>query len=122
MRLRQACRALSVFAVLAFVAAGSAAAADERGIDPNQGESLVEVNLANKAAALQLQDAAETYGVTFNDEYLRRNADGSVTATVFGDEAALSALEEAGYDVGITIESTETWKTRMAGSLATIDA
>jgi hypothetical protein len=113
---------LSVFAVLAFVVAGSAAAADERGIDPNQGESLVEVNLASKAAAQQLEQIADSYGVTFNDEYLRRNADGSVTVTVFGDEADLSALEEAGYDVGITIEGPETWAARMAERQATIDA
>src|SRR5262245_32286789 len=123
MRLRRACRALSVIAILALALVGGAAAEDEfTGIDPNQGESLVEVNLANKAAAMRLQDAAGQYGVTFNDEYLRRNADGSVTATVFGDEAAISALEEAGYDVGITIESTETWKTRLAERQATINA
>ena len=123
MKLRRACRALSFIAILALALVGGAAADDNvRGIDPNQGESLVEVNLANKAAAMRLQDAAEQYGVTFNDEYLRRNADGSVTATVFGDEAALSALEEAGYDVGVTIESTETWKARIAERQATIDA
>ena len=48
--------------VCTLVWAGGAAAgrADERGIDPNQGQSLVEVNLPNKAAAMRLQLEADT--------------------------------------------------------------
>jgi hypothetical protein len=120
MRFEQGRRAALVLVVLALALTGSAAAQEERGIDPNQGESLVEVNVANKAAALRLQDAAEGYGVTFNDHYFRQNADGSATVTVFGTEDELSALEEAGYDVSITIESPETWAERIAEREATI--
>ena len=121
MRFRRACRALSVVSALALAVAGGAAAQDEaRGIDPNQGESLVEVNLANKGAALRLQQEAETYGVSFNEHYLRQNADGSVTVTVFGSEEELSALEEAGYDISVTIEGPETWAQRIAERDATI--
>ena len=47
-------------------------AAEERGIDPNQGESLVEVQLPNKAAAVRLQLEARRYGVDFNEHYLRQ--------------------------------------------------
>ena len=39
-----------------------------------------------------------------------------------GPEDELSALEEAGFDVGITIESPETWETRIAERQATIEA
>ena len=47
--------------LVALATAGSAAAQEnERGIDPNQGRSLVEVNLPDKAAAIELQlDADE---------------------------------------------------------------
>ena len=62
---------------LAMTASPALAQDEERGIDPNQGETLVEVNLANKAAAIRLQLEAETYGVEFNDHYLRKNRDGS---------------------------------------------
>ena len=48
--------------------------ADERGIDPNQGESLVEVNLPSKATAMRLQLEAETYGIDFNEHYLRQES------------------------------------------------
>ena len=70
----------------------------ERGIDPNQGESLVEVTLPSKAAAMRLQLDADTYGVEFNDHYLRNNGDGTVTVTVFGTEDELAALSTPGYD------------------------
>ena len=49
----------------------SAQTENERGIDPNQGGSLVEVNLPSKAAAMRLQLGAESYGVEFNEHYLR---------------------------------------------------
>ena len=55
-----------------------------RGIDPNQGLSLVEVNLPSKLAAMRLQLSAHRYKVEFNEHYLRRNSNGTVTATVFG--------------------------------------
>ena len=58
---------------LMWTGAGAApSGADERGIDPNQGESLVEVNLPSKATAVRLQLEADTYGVDFNEHYLRR--------------------------------------------------
>jgi Zinc carboxypeptidase/Chitobiase/beta-hexosaminidase C-terminal domain len=89
------------------------AQADERGIDPNQGLNLVEVDLANKGEAMQLQVDAERYGVEFNDHYLRNNRNGTVTVTVFGTERALDRLRSAGYDVTRTIESQRTWERRI---------
>ena len=82
----------------------------ERGIDPNQGESLVEVMLPSKGAAMRLQLEADKYGVEFNDHYLRRNGDGSVTVTVFGNENELEALDKAGYALGATIEGPAIWR------------
>ena len=92
--------------VCTLVWAGGAAAgrADERDIDPNQGESLVEVNVPNKGAAMRLQLEADRYGVEFNEHYLRNNRDGSVTVTVFADEQGLDRLDAAGYEIARTIE------------------
>ena len=105
-----------VAAVVLFVlgVAGGAGAAQDpgRGIDPNQGLSLVEVSLPSKGAALRLQLEAKRYGVEFNDHYLRRNGDGTVTVTVFGTERSFAALDDAGYDVGATIEGPAIWRAR----------
>jgi hypothetical protein len=115
MRLRAMWRALLALSLCSLAVAASAAADTEtRGIDPNQGESLVEVDLPSKAAAVRLQLEAESYGVEFNDHYLRENADGSVTVTVFGSEDELSALDAAGYELGRTIEGPNTWRARVA--------
>ncbi len=115
--------ALLAASVIALSLAGTAAAEnDERGIDPNQGRSLVEIDLPNKAAAIKLQLEAANYGVDFNDEYLRRNADGSVTVTVFGTEDELAALDAAGFDLGTTIEGPETWQARIAARQADVKA
>ncbi len=91
-------RALLALAILALAVTGSAAAADDdgRGIDPNQGRSLVEVTLPNKAAAIRLQLADDSYGIDFNDHYLRTNADGTVTVTVFGTADELAASPRCG--------------------------
>src|SRR5262245_42333341 len=97
---------------LAWSGGVSAARADERGMDPNQGQSLVEVNLPNKAAAMRLQVEADTYGVEFNDEYLRHNRDGSVTVTVLGDEQGLDKLDAAGYEIARTISGPNTLERR----------
>jgi hypothetical protein len=102
--------------------AGGATASDERGIDPNQGESLVEVNLPNKAAAIQLQLDADTYGIDFNEHYLRTNRNGTVTVTVFGNEDDLAALDAAGYELGATIEGPATWEARIADRRADMRA
>jgi hypothetical protein len=109
-------RALAVFSLCALALAGAAAAeADEaRGIDPNQSESLVEVNLPSRAAAERLQLRAESYGVAFNDHYLRLNPSGTVTAMVFGTEDELVALDAAGYELGETIEGPRLWRARIA--------
>ena len=103
-------------AILALTFAGGATAGGEeaRGIDPNQGDSLVEITLPDKAAAIRLQLEAESYGVDFNDHYLRRNANGSVTVTVFATEDELDALQGAGYELGTTIEGPDTWRARIA--------
>ena len=106
-------KAVLVATLVALAIAGSAAAQEsERGIDPNQGRSLVEVNLPDKAAAIELQLEADDYGIDFNDHYLRTNADGSVTVTVFGTEDELAALDAAGYELGTTIEGPATWRQR----------
>jgi hypothetical protein len=119
MSFRAMWRALAALALCSLaVAGGAAAAGEERGIDPNQGENLVEVDLPSKAAAVRLQFEAESYGVDFNDHYLRRNRNGSVTVTVFGTEEELQALEAAGYDVGTTIEGPATWRARTAAGQA----
>ncbi len=57
MSLRAMRRALAVFSLCALGLTGAAAAENDqaRGIDPNQGESLVEVTLQSKAAAERLQ-------------------------------------------------------------------
>jgi len=104
------------------VAGGAAAGEDERGIDPNQGESLVEITLANKAAAVDLQLGADSYGIDFNDHYLRKNANGTVTVTVFGTEDELQALQGAGYELGRTIEGPATWEERAAAREAAVEA
>jgi hypothetical protein len=106
-------RRLVVGASLCAIAAGTAASAradDERGIDPNQGQNLVEVALPSKAAAVRLQLEAETYGVEFNDHYLRQNGDGSVTVTVFGTDDEIDSLADAGYEIGVTIEGPNSWR------------
>jgi Zinc carboxypeptidase/Chitobiase/beta-hexosaminidase C-terminal domain len=105
-------RVLLAACACALVWTGTAAAQDERGIDPNQGLSLVEVNLPNKGAAMRLQLKAESYGVEFNDHYLRRNRDGSVTVTVFADERGEDRLDAAGYEIARTIEGPNTWERR----------
>jgi hypothetical protein len=117
-------RALLAFSIFALAMSGSATAnSDEaRGIDPNQGESLVEVTLPSKAVAMRLQFEAESYGVDFNDHYLRRNADGTVTVTVFGTQDELEDLAADGYDLGLTIEGPDTWRARIADRRADVRA
>jgi hypothetical protein len=108
-------RALALVSLCALALTGAAAAQDDaRGIDPNQGESLVEVTLQSKAAAERLQQRAESYGVSFNDHYLRHNPSGTVTVTVFGIDDELAALEAAGYEVGEAIEGPRVWRARVA--------
>jgi hypothetical protein len=105
------------------VTGGATAVGDPgRGIDPNQGESLVEVTLPSKGAAMRLQLEADTYGVEFNDHYLRNNGDGTVTATVFGNEDDLEALDKAGYALGATIEGPAIWRERIADRQAAVRA
>jgi hypothetical protein len=115
MTLRAMWRALLALSLCALAVAGVAAADSQegRGIDPNQGENLVEVDLPSKAAALRLQLEAESYGVDFNDHYLRHNQDGSVTVTVFGTDEEIAALGAAGYEVGTTIEGPAVWRARI---------
>ena len=116
MSLRAMRWALAVFSLCALGLTGAAAAENDqaRGIDPNQGESLVEVTLQSKAAAERLQQQAESYGVAFNEHYLRHNPSGTVTVTVFGSDQGLAALEAAGYEVGEAIEGPRVWRARVA--------
>ena len=120
MRLRAMQRALLAASLCALALTSAAAAQEARGIDPNQGESLVEVNLPSKAAAERLQLNAESFGVDFNEHYLRHNADGSVTVTVFGSDFELAALDVGGYDLGRTIEGPDTWRARIAARQAEV--
>jgi Zinc carboxypeptidase/Chitobiase/beta-hexosaminidase C-terminal domain len=122
MRLRAMRRALLAASLCALALTSSAAAQEARGIDPNQGESLVEVNLPSKAAAERLQLNADSYGVDFNEHYLRDNADGSVTVTVFGSDFELAALDVGGYDLGRTIEGPDTWRARIAARQAEVNS
>ena len=117
-------RVLGVAAMAcALVGTGAASAGgEERGIDPNQGDSLVELSLSSKGAAMRLQLEAEQYGVEFNDHYLRRNGDGSVTVTVFASEDELDALADAGYEIGATIEGPAIWRERTADRQAAVRA
>jgi hypothetical protein len=117
-------RALLALAILALAVTGSAVAEDNegRGIDPNQGRSLVEVTLPNKAAAIRLQLADDTYSIDFNDHYLRHNPDGTVTVTVFGTAEELAEFHAAGFDLGRTIEGPETWRDRLADRQADVKA
>ena len=80
------------------------------------------MHLDSKADAIALQLAAETYGIDFNEHYLRQEGNGGVTVTVFGFEDELAALEAAGYIVGRTIEGPETWRDRAAARTADVKA
>jgi hypothetical protein len=124
MHVRGRRRAIAAAAgVCALASTGVAAGQEpERGIDPHQGDSLVEVSFSSKGAAMRLQLEAETYGVEFNEHYLRRNGDGTVTATVFGSEDELEALADAGFDLGATIEGPATWRERIADRQAAVRA
>src|SRR5687767_260761 len=112
--MRRTCAAVAASCALVGTGVASASEDDGRGIDPNQGESLVEVALSSKGAAMRLQLEAENYGIEFNDHYLRRNGDGSVVVTVFGNQDEIDALADAGYDVGATIEGPAIWRERTA--------
>src|ERR671915_797917 len=103
-------RALVALSLCALAWTGGAAASDEhgRGIDPNQGESLVEVHVPSKAAAVDLQLAAESFGVEFNDHYLRENRDGSVTVTVFGNEDDFARLDSTPRTMSVNIDPDTT--------------
>ena len=85
-----------------------------RGIDPNQGLSLVEVNLPSKLAAMRLQVRAHRYKVEFNEHYLRRNSNGTVTATVFGTEKGFARLARAGLQARADNRRPATWERRVA--------
>ena len=80
------------------------------------------MSLPSKGAALRLQLEAESYGVDFNDHYLRNNGDGSVTVTVFGTQADIDGLGDAGYDIGATIEGPAIWRERIADRQAAVRA
>ena len=112
MRFKAGGRALVIASLgaLAWTGAAPAVAQEQRGIDPNQGRSLVEVTLDSRAAAMRLQLQADRYGIEFNEHYLRRNRNGTVTATVFGYQDELDRLANAGYDIGATIEGPGTWR------------
>ena len=106
MSTRGVSRGLLAAAIVALTFTGGAAAngEEERGIDPNQGDSLVEVVLPDKAAAIRLQLNAESYGVDFNDHYLRATRTARSRRPSSATEDELAALQDAGYELGATIE------------------
>ncbi len=117
-------RLFAATSTCALLWSGSAVAAtgdEERGIDPNQGESLVELTLPSKAAAMKLQLDAEQYGIEFNDHYLGRNDDGTVRVHVFGSEADLDRLRAGGYDVDL-LEGPKTWKAQAEARVEATEA
>ena len=57
-------------------AVAAPAGADERGVDPHQGENLVEVHLPSKAAAMRLQLEAERTASTSTSTTCARAATG----------------------------------------------
>ena len=98
-------RVLLAISVIALAITGGAAAQnDEGGINLEVDDSLVEVTVASKAAAMQLQLDADDFGVEFNDHYLRQNDDGTFTVTVFASQAELDDLAAAGYEIGTTLQ------------------
>src|SRR5688500_6100797 len=121
---RRVWRRIGAAMTLALAITGTAAASEDeaRGIDPNQGRSLVEVHLDSKADAIALQLAADTYGIDFNEHYLRHAGNGGVTVTVFGGAEELDALEAAGYTLGRTIEGPATWRDRIADWTSSVKA
>ena len=76
-RNRKVWRALLVLSVVALGVTGAATANGDGDVILNEGDSLVQVIVPNKAAAYDLQRRAEDFGVEFNDHYLGRNDDGS---------------------------------------------
>ena len=105
MSLRGTWRVLLAISVIALAITGSAVAQnDEGGINLEVEDSLVEVTVASKAAAIDLQLKADNFGVEFNDHYLRHNDDGTFTVTVFASGAELDALAAAGYQIGTTLQ------------------
>jgi Zinc carboxypeptidase/Chitobiase/beta-hexosaminidase C-terminal domain len=114
-------RLLLAISIIALATTGGAAANEDhegRGIDPNQGDSLVQVFVPTKAAAIELQLKAEDFGIEFNDHYLGENRDGTYTVTVFGSEGELQALAAAGYELGTTIEGPATWEAELSELVA----
>ena len=97
----------------------AASAAEERGIDPNLGESLVEVQLPSKAAAVRLQLEADTYGWGFNGTPARHPT--LVTATVFGTDDEIAALDAAGFD-SASDEGRSSWRGRLRDRQADVRA
>jgi Zinc carboxypeptidase/Chitobiase/beta-hexosaminidase C-terminal domain len=97
-------RLLLAISVIALALTGGAAAHDDEGGILSVEDSLVEVTVASKAAAIDLQLKAESFGVEFNDHYLRHNDDGTFTVTVFASPAELDDLAAAGYSIGTTLQ------------------
>ena len=114
MRRRGTWRALLAISVVALTVAGGAAASGDDGGNLEMGDSLVEVTVASKAAALELQQNADDFGIEFNDHYLRKNASGNFTVTVYASESELQALAAAGYELGATIEGPDSWEVNVS--------
>jgi hypothetical protein len=118
MKRRGTWRALLALSVVALAVTGGAAAGGDD-VDADSVDSLVEVIVPSKGAAIQLQRNADDFGIEFNDHYLAKNANGTYTVTVFASEGELAGLAGAGYELGATIEGPDTWEAGLAEMTAT---
>ena len=115
---RGARRAVAAGLLSVLVTAGVASAEEaERGIDPNQGRSLVEVSLPSKGAAMRLQLAS---GLATTSSSTSTTCAATATARSpspsSGPPGRSTQLQDAGYDVGSRrSKGPDTWRERMAG-------
>ena len=71
--------------LVALAIAGSAAAQETSGASTRTRATASSRSCARQGGGDRAAARGRTYGIDFNDHYLRTNADGSVTVTVFGD-------------------------------------
>ena len=97
-------RRLALFVGLGFALTGGQAFASGGHSEPplNPLESLVEVTSDTKAG---IEELAAKYDLA---EYVRTNDDGSLTTAVYAEQHELDAIEAAGFELGATIEDTNT--------------
>jgi hypothetical protein len=98
--MRMEARRLALFVGLGFALTGGQAFAAEPQLNPL--ESLVEVTSDTKAGIDRL---AAQYDLA---EYVRTNDDGTLTTAVYAEQYELDEIKAAGFELGATIEDTNT--------------